>query len=83
LQEVGPISAHRIKNRILKALKHLEIHPLAASLIYDEELAAMGFRRMVCGKYLCIYRLKGDTVYVYRIVASAMNYPVLFKHFKE
>ena len=30
-------------------------------------------------RYLCVYRLIVDTVFVYHIVHGASNYPVLFK----
>ena len=38
-----------------------------------------GYRYVVAGKYICVYRILGDTVYVYHIAHGASNYPLLFK----
>ena len=43
------------------------------------ELLKSGYRYVIAGQYLCVYRLIVDTVFVYHIVHGASNYPVLFK----
>jgi len=79
LQEVGPGSAYNITNDILAALERLEHFPLSCPLVPYKELAGKGYRMLVCGKYVCIYNLHGNMVYVHHIVAAAINYPALFK----
>jgi len=78
LYEVGPDSARKITDKILNALKRLESFPLSCPSAPYKELADQGFRALVCGKYVCIYRVHGKIVYVYHIAASASNYPALF-----
>ena len=71
---VGPNSARKITNKIFDALSRLELFPLSGSLPRDKALL-----RDVAGKYICVYRILGDTVYVYHIAHGASNYPLLFK----
>ena len=76
---VGPNSARKITNRILDSLSRLEQFPLAGSLPRDKDLRALWYRYVIAGKYICVYRLLGETVYVYHIAHGASNYPLLFK----
>lgn len=78
LQAVGVNSARNITDKILTALSRLEDFPLVCPYVPDDELRAQDYRMLVCGKYLCIYRLVGDCVFVYHIVAGARKYPKLF-----
>ena len=70
---------HMITDRILDSLSRLERFPLSGSLPRDAELLKSGYRYVIAGQYLCVYRLIVDTVFVYHIVHGASNYPVLFK----
>jgi len=78
LLEVGPDSARKITDRILNALERLKTFPLSCPLVPYRELAERGYRMLVCGKYICIYKFDGNKVYVHHIVAAAVNYPALF-----
>lgn len=79
LLTVGINSAKNITDRILLALERLELFPLSCPLAPHKELAEQGYRILVCGKYICIYKLIGDTIFVYHITAAAVNYPELFR----
>ena len=74
LKKVGPKSAKRIFDRIIKAIERLEIFPLSCPLIRDEKLSADGYRILVCDDYICIYRLIDDIVYIYHIANGKTNY---------
>lgn len=76
---VGPNSARKITDRILDSLSRLERFPLSGSHPRDAELLKSGYRYVIAGQYLCVYRLIVDTVFVYHIAHGASNYPVLFK----
>ena len=78
LQEVGAVSAKKVTDKILNALKRLETFPLSGPLVPYKELAERGYRMLVCGKYICLYKINEKTVYVHHIVAAASNYPALF-----
>ena len=79
MEVVGPNSARKITEQILGDLERLERFPLSCPLAPYRELAELGYRILVSGKYVCINKLIGDTVYVYHVAAAATNYPALFK----
>lgn len=76
---VGPNSAHKTTNEIFDALSRLELFPLSGSLPRDKALRDGGYRYVIADKYICVYKLIGETVYVYHIAHGAGNYPLLFK----
>mgnify|MGYP000292569958 CR=1 FL=1 len=45
----------------------------------DKELRNGGYRYVIAGKYICVYRLIAGTFYVYHMAHGASNYPTLFK----
>ena len=69
----------KITDRILNALERLEEFPLSCPYVPDTELKSQGYRMLVCDKYVSIYRLLGDTVYVYHIAHGATEYGKLIK----
>ena len=79
LNLVGPNSARNITNLILDTLSRLEIFPLSGHIPQDKELRNVGYRYVLAGKYICVYRVIVETVYVYHIAHGASNYPNLFK----
>ena len=78
IQTVGAASAERITDQILDALDRLEQFPYLGSLHPDQVLAAMEYRRIVSGGYVCVYRVIDSEIVVYRIVHGATDYPKLF-----
>lgn len=79
LNLVGPASARRITDHIFESLARLERFPLSGHLPRDNALRQAGYRYVVAGKYICVYRLLGEQVFVYHIAHGATNYPTLFK----
>ena len=79
LNLVGPNAARNITDLILDTLSRLELFPLSGPVPRDKELRNGGYRYVVAGKYICVYRLIAGTVYVYHIAHGASNYPALFK----
>ena len=77
---VGPVSAKNITDKILSSIERLKTYPLSGTAIFDDELNALGYRVVISGKYVCVYRLIGDTVFVYHIVHGSRDYPRLFKY---
>jgi toxin ParE1/3/4 len=76
---VGPSSAKRITDKILKNMERLIRFPLSGNDINDEELKLAGYRTLICDKYICIYRFFNDTIFIYHIVHGSRDYPGLFK----
>lgn len=79
LNLVGPNSARNITNRIFDTLSRLETFPLSGLIPQDKELRASGYRYIIAEKYICVYKVIGDSVFVYHIAHGSSNYPTLFK----
>lgn len=79
LHVVGVSSARNITDNILSSLERLEQYPLSCPYTPDEELRLQEYRMLICGNYVCFYRLIGNTVYVYHIVHGSREYSRLFK----
>ena len=77
LELVGPKSAQKITDRIYSSLEKLELFPEIGIVCKDKYLAALGYRVLVCGNYLCFYRLISRVAYVYHIVDGRADYPKL------
>jgi plasmid stabilization system protein ParE len=56
LELVGPLSARKITDRIYSALEKLRTYPDLGVACRDKQLAAEGYRMLICGNYLCFYR---------------------------
>jgi plasmid stabilization system protein ParE len=50
---VGFASARKIIKRIYSALRHLRDHPYMGIALEETELAHQGYRKLICGDYLC------------------------------
>lgn len=80
LNKVGAVSAEKIMNQIMDMVKILSDHPYAGPLHPDVELARQEYRKLSLTKtYVAIYKVEGDTVYIYRIVNGATDYPKLLR----
>ena len=75
----GPVSARKITDKIFDALECLKRFPLSGPLMRDPELGALEYRFLVVGKFILIYRLIGEIVFVYHIFDGRSDYPVLFR----
>lgn len=82
MELVGPNSARKITNHIYNTLELLRTSPNIGVDCKDRPLKLEGYRMLICGNYLCIYRLIGDTVFVYHVVDGRMNYPKLIDDLK-
>ncbi len=79
LMMVGPKSAEKITNKLLDSIQGLEEYPLIGSEHFDSVLQKQGYRKLICGEYICVYRIIDEIVYVYHVVHGATDYPNLFR----
>ncbi len=80
LEKAGPQSARRITERIETGIQSLGDFPFMGPLHPDGFLAQKEYRRFVLSTpYVCIYKVIDETVYVYRIVNGATDYPKLLE----
>lgn len=79
LKMVGMASAKRITDKILDTLEKLASFPYMGAQHPDAELARLEYRKVICDDYVCVYKVVGDVVYVYRVVNGKTDYPRLLK----
>lgn len=71
---VGAESARRFAKRILGSVRQLERFPEMGVLKEERLLGKYGFRALFIDKYVCIYRIDGQTVYIYHLADARSNY---------
>ena len=80
ITEAGTPYARKIYSTMKTTINRLWDFPLMGQTHPDPILAASGYRKLVLTKtYVAIYKLIGDTVYVYAIVNGTTDYPRLLK----
>ena len=76
--QFGSETALKVSDHILDAVERLEMFPDSGSLLPDEWLNKQGYRMVICEKQVAIYRLIGQTVYIYHIADMKTEYTQLF-----
>ncbi|HVI39359.1 MAG TPA: type II toxin-antitoxin system RelE/ParE family toxin [Anaerovoracaceae bacterium] len=79
LLSVGPSSAEKITDKLLDSIEGLSDYPLMGTEHPDPALRKRGYRKLVCGEYISVYRIIDDAVLIYRVVHDSTDYPRLFK----
>lgn len=80
ITEAGTPYARKIYSTMKTAINRLRDFPLMGQTHPDPILAANGYRKLVLTKnYVAVYKVIGDTVYIYAIVNGATDYPRLLK----
>lgn len=79
LMAAGPQSAERITDKLLDTIELLGEQPYMSALHPDPFLAQRQFRKVICGNYICVYKVIDSTVYIYRVVDGRSSYARLFK----
>lgn len=71
-------TALKVSDHILDGIERLESFWDSGSLTPDEWLNQQGYRMVICGKHVAIYRQIGETVFVYHIADTQTEYTKLF-----
>ena len=74
LRRVGPQAAEAVTDRLLDTIALLDTAPCLGPLHHDPVLQSMGYRKLVCGRYVCVYRLVDGVPMVYRVFHESRNY---------
>lgn len=77
-EKVGGESALRAVDDLQDHIEKLSDFPRMGEEHPDAYLNALGFRKLVHGNHIVIYRIDGAQVVIERIVWASSNYPELF-----
>jgi len=70
----GPAYARQFSEKILGGVRQLERFPELGVQKETRLLGKYGFRALFISQYVCVYRIDGDTVYVYHLADARTNY---------
>lgn len=80
ITQLGTPYARKIYTAMESGINRLSDFPLLGQTHSDPLLANQGFRKLVLtDTYVAIYKIAGDTVYIYRIVNGKTDYPRLLR----
>ena len=83
LELAGQASARKTTDKIKHSLVNLTTHPHMGATFPDSGLMREGYRKLICGYYICVYRLIGETVFVYHIIDGRTNYQRLLSNLPD
>ena len=78
LLEFNVETALKVSDHILDCIERLESWPDTGSLTPDSWLNEMGYRMIICGQHVAIYRTIGDIIYIYHVFDTRTDYTKLF-----
>ena len=70
---------HSVKSLFnYQCIEALEEFPDVGSMTPDEWLNLQGYRMLICGKHVAVYRQMNNIVYIYHIADTQTEYTKLF-----
>lgn len=70
----GRHAAEEATDTILDTIELLGPTPYLGPLHHDPVLQKLGYRKLICGKYVCVYRVVDGTPVVYRVFHGRQDY---------
>ena len=67
-------SAENFIKKILDTMRLLEETPLLGPLHHNSDLRRLGYRKLFCGEYICIYKVVEDRAVVLRVFYGSESY---------
>ena len=72
--KVGLKYAQAFSQKILENIRQLERFPESGVLKQDTLMGKHGFRALFVEQHVCIYKIEGNTVYIYHLADARKNY---------
>jgi len=71
-------AALSMHDRIIEKANDLATFPKRGRLVPDKKMSAAGYRMLGIKPYIAFYRIVDKTVFIYRVLHGATNYPLLY-----
>ena len=75
----NPVAALKMHDEIIAKANNLSFFPKLGRLVPERKIAAAGYRMLIIKPYLVFYRMIDQTVFIYRVLHGATNYPTLYE----
>lgn len=74
ISEVGTAYARKFADKVLRATEQFALFPESGVIKYGTLMGDYGFRALFIEKYVCIYKVENDAVYIYHFTDGTRNY---------
>ncbi|MCL2188993.1 MAG: type II toxin-antitoxin system RelE/ParE family toxin [Defluviitaleaceae bacterium] len=72
-------AALSMHDKIIEKANDLSTFPKRGRLVPDKKMAEAGYRMLGIKPYIAFYRVIERTVFIYRVLHGATNYPLLYE----
>ena len=72
-------AAARLHDRVMDKVNDLSVFPKRGRPVPDKKMTDAGYRMLAIKPYIAFYRIIGRSIYIYRVVHGASNYPTLYE----
>ena len=72
-------AALHMHDKIVEKASDLSVFPKRGRLVPDKKMAEAGYRMLGIKPYIAFYRIVDRSIFIYRILHGATNYPVLYE----
>ena len=72
-------AALRMHDKIIDKANDLAAFPKRGRLVPDKKMSDAGYRMLGIKPYIVFYRITYKTVFIYRVLHGATNYPLLYE----
>ena len=72
-------AAIRMHDEIMEKVNKLKTFPKIGRSVPDLKMQNFGFRMLIIKPYIAFYGILEDSVYIYRVIHGATNYPMLYE----
>lgn len=72
-------AATEMHDKLIGSAHQLETFPRLGILVPDKKLREAGFRMLIVGKYILLYKIYAREINVLRVVHGARDFPRLFE----
>jgi len=75
----SPSAALSVHDAIIERAEDLKLFPKRGKPVPDKKMSAAGYRMLGVKSHIMFYRVIGQMVYIYRVLHTATNYPMLYE----
>lgn len=77
--QFGIESAMKVYGQIKGSISHLAEHSNLVVPSKERLLRQLGYRELYSGRFVAVYRIENEIIYIYHIADAQRDYPSLFK----
>ena len=72
-------AALRMRDTVVQKADDLSTFPRRGRYVFDLKMRRAGYRMLLVKPYILFYRVVNRSVFIYRVIHGAINYPLLYE----